>query len=203
MEIEQDIKQEIEPKKSIPTKKVEEPLQEKETIQIEEYNLSHQVETADSFMDDIQSDSLIWNTFKNDIPELMQLSTEFTDDIDQIDLDGMLSCETRDSIVQTIHGYILIFSTLDQMLRMTEALDLLADFLDQLDIDSLTSQQQKKLKILEFINNDITRFLQTVFVYKDDVDIYYLEDSLESSIMQLKNDVLGVEEDEDEELELF
>jgi YesN/AraC family two-component response regulator len=170
----------------------------------DEYILSHTVENADSFMEDIKEDSLIWNTFQNDIPELMQLSEEFSDDIDRIDLDGELTIEIRDSIVQILHGYILIFSTLDQMLRMTEALDLLANFLDELNISELTPTQQRKLKILEFINNDITRFLQTIFVYKDNVDIYYLEDSLESSITQLRNDVLGIEdEDEDDDLELF
>ena len=169
----------------------------------DEYILSHTVENADSFMDELEEDNLIWDTFKNDIPELMQLSIEFTEDIDRIDLEGKLTIEIRDSIVQTLNGYILIFSTLEQMIRMTEALDLLGNFLDELDIETLTLVQQKKLKILEFINNDITRFLQTVFVYKDNVDIYYLEDSLESSITQLKNDVLGIEEEDDDDLELF
>ena len=169
----------------------------------DEYILSHTIENADNFMDELEEDSLIWNAFKNDIPELMQLSVEFTEDIDKIDLEGELTIEIRDRIVQILHGYILIFSTLDQMLRMTEALNLLANFLDELDIETLNPTQQKKLKILEFINNDITRFLQTVFVYKDNVDIYYLEDSLESSITQLKNDVLGIEEEDDDDLELF
>ena len=164
--------------------------------------LSHLVENADHFMDELKEDSLLWDTFENDIPELMQLSQEFSEDIDTMDLENELKTETRDSIVQILHGYILIFSTLDQMLKMTEALNLLANFLDELDIDTLTQHQHQQLKILEFINNDITRFLQTVFVYKDNVDIYYLEDSLESSITQLKNDILGIEIEE-EELEFF
>ncbi|MEA3499153.1 MAG: response regulator [Campylobacterota bacterium] len=171
-------------------------------IKMDDYNLSHTIETADSFMEDIKNDSLIWNTFKNDIPELMQLSEEFSDDIDRIDLEGRLIPEVRDNIVQIIHSYVVIFSTLDAMLKMTEVLDQLANFLDDLEIETLTDQQHKKLKVLEFINNDITRFLQTVFVYKDNVDIYYLEDSLESSITQMRNDVLGIEVEE-EELEFF
>ncbi len=164
-------------------------------------NYSHKKEDANNFMDDIQNDNLIWQTFKDDIPELMQLSEEFSEDIDRIDLEG-LTDEIRNSIVQIVHGYILIFSTLDQMVRMTEVLSQLTAFLEELDIEELTMQQQKKIRILEFINNDITRFLQTVFVYQDTVDIYYLEDSLESSIQQMKNDVLGLEVEEDE-LELF
>ena len=176
---------------------------DRKVVKKDEYILSHTIENADNFMDELKEDSLIWDTFKNDIPELMQLSVEFKEDIDRIDLEGELTIDIRDSIVQTLHGYILIFSTLDQMIRMTETLNLLANFLDQLDIETLTSAQQKKLKILEFINNDITRFLQTVFVYKDNVDIYYLEDSLESSITQLKNDILGIVEEDEDDLELF
>ncbi|MCK5110376.1 MAG: response regulator [Arcobacteraceae bacterium] len=167
------------------------------------YGLSHTIESANSFMDDIKNDNLIWNTFQNDIPELMQLSTDFTDYIDKMDLDGVLTEDIKNGMVQILHGYVLIFSILDQMLKMTEVLDQLANFLDDLNVDSLSDEQHKKLKMLEFINEDITRFLQTVFIYKDDVDIYYLEDSLDSSITQLKNDVLGIEEEDDEELELF
>ncbi len=165
------------------------------------HHFSHTKEDANNFMDDIHSDNLIWQAFKDDIPELMQLSVEFGEDIEKIDLEG-LSSNIRDSIVQIIHGYILIFSTLDQMVRMTEVLSQLTQFLEELEVDTLTEQQLKKLKVLEFIHEDIKRFLQTVFVYQDTVDIYYLEDSLESSIMQMRNDVLGIEVEEDE-LELF
>ncbi|MEA3554766.1 MAG: response regulator [Campylobacterota bacterium] len=197
----QSIKSKEQKIESIPEETID-PIGHTDTNKRDEYILSHTVENADSFMEELEEDSLIWNTFQNDIPELMQLSVEFSEDIDTIDLEDGLSIEIRDSIVQILHGYILIFSTLDQMLRMTEALDLLANFLDDLNIQELTPTQQKKLKILEFVNNDISRFLQTVFVYKDSVDIYYLEDSLESSIQQLKNDVLGIEVEE-EDLEFF
>jgi len=159
--------------------------------------LSHDIKNANTFMNDLEGDDLLWITFKNDIPELMHLSEEFTEDVDRIELDG-LTVELRDSIVSTINSYVRIFSTLDQMLKMTEVLGILGNFLDELDVESLTDEQQKHLKILEYINNDITRFLQTVFVYKDNVDIYYLEDSLESSINQLKNDVLGIVVEEED-----
>ncbi len=180
---------------------VENVIEEVTTTQNDNYHFSHKKEDASNFMDDIQNDNLIWEAFKDDIPELMQLSIEFSEDIDRIDLEG-LNSTIRDSIVQIIHGYILIFSTLDQMVRMTEVLSQLTQFLEELEVDTLTEQQLKKLKVLEFIHEDISRFLQTVFVYQDTVDIYYLEDSLESSISQMKNDVLGIEVEEDE-LELF
>ena len=165
------------------------------------YHFSHKKEDASDFLNSIENDNLIWQAFQNDIPELLQLSSDFSEDIDKIDLDGF-SSDVRDSIAQIIHEYILIFSTLDQMIRMTEVLSQLTQFLEELDVDSLSEKQLKKLKFIGFIYEDIDRFLQTVFVYKDTVDIYYLEDSLESSITRLKNDVLGIEVEE-EELELF
>jgi len=169
------------------------------------YHFSHKKEHADDFMNELQNDNLIWETFKDDIPELIQLSEEFKEDIDAMNLEDLHE-NTRDSMAQTIHSYIIIFSTLDQMVRMTEVLEQLARFLEELDVVNLTEIQQKKLKVLEFIYEDLNRFIQTVFIYQDTVDIYYLEDSLESSITQMKNDVLGLnsnDEDDDDELELF
>ena len=182
------------------TSKIKEVVVEKESIDIDSLS-EHTKKDSSDFMEDIQKDDLIWQTFKDDITELMQLSSDFGEDIDNITLSG-LTGEIRDRIVQIIREYILIFSTLDQMSRMNDVLSQLAEFLEELDIDSLSEEQQKKLKILEFIHNDIGRFLQTIFVYQDTIDIYYLEDSLESSIVQMKNNVLGTQIEE-EELELF
>jgi len=171
---------------------------------VENYHYSHKKEDAEDFMNNISRDYLIWSTFKDDITELLQLSEDFAEDMDRMELDGFRD-DIKDRVIQVLNSYIVIFSTLDQMARMTEVLGQLVNFLYDLDPDSLTDEQQNKMKLLSYINDDITRFLQTVFVYKDTVDIYYLEDSLESSILQLKNQVLGtpVVEDEDDDLELF
>jgi hypothetical protein len=85
------------------------------------------------------------------------------------------------------------------MTKMAGIMKSFAIFLNNLDVDSLTHKQHKCFKMLEFINLDLSRFVQTVFINKENIDIYYLEDSLSSSIKQLENEILGiVEEDEAE-----
>lgn len=174
-----------------------------EELPKEEYNYSHVREDASDFMESIENDDIIWQAFKDDVDELMQLSSDFSDYMDVFNLTGIMTSDIKDNVVQILHSFVHIFATLDQMVKMTEVLESFAGFLDQLDIDTLTQEQHKQLKMLEFINNDISRFLQTVFVYRDKVDIYYLEDSLESSIEQLKNEILGVEIEDEDDMEFL
>jgi YesN/AraC family two-component response regulator len=166
------------------------------------YNLSHKVEDASSFMNELQDDELLWMSFKDDIDELMAISGDLTNYIDKFNLKQNLDDELRVGIVESFINYAKIFSSLDEMKKMSTSLEMLAQFLDELDLESLTQEQQRKLRLLEFINDDITKFLNMVFVYKDRVDIYYLEDSLDSSITQLKGEISGDFVD-DEEFELF
>ncbi|QOG11202.1 response regulator transcription factor [Arcobacter sp. FWKO B] len=174
------------------------PLDDIKPVEKVTYNLSHNREDADEFMESLKNDELMWMAFKDDITELMELSAEFGEDVDNLALNGRLSEGLRTSLVHIVRRYAKIFSQLEQMAKMSDTLELLAEFLEDLDVNILDDEQNRKLKLLEYINNDITRFLQTVFVYKDSVDIYYLEDSLESSILQLKSEMFGLEVEEDE-----
>lgn len=103
------------------------------------------------------------------------------------------------SILRKIYS---IFSFLDELSKLAKVLLKLVIFLESLDLESLTVEKRNKLKILEFIYDDISRFVETVFIYKDTLDISYLEDSLNSSIEQLKMS-FNDEKIEEEELELF
>lgn len=71
------------------------------------------------------------------------------------------------------------------------------------DLLELDEDQVKKLSHLEFIHSDISKFIKIIFIEKATLDIHYLEDSLRSSVHQLKQNVLGTEIMDDSELELF
>jgi YesN/AraC family two-component response regulator len=168
-------------------------------VDLSKIPLSRDIKKANEFMKDIEGDDLLWISFKDDINELIQLSMDFSEDIERIILYELLTSEIQSNIVYILNSYSNVFSTLDQMTKMAGIMKSFAIFLNNLDVDSLTHKQHKCFKMLEFINLDLSRFVQTVFINKENIDIYYLEDSLSSSIKQLENEILGiVEEDEAE-----
>ena len=146
----------------------------------ENYHFSHKREDAKEFMNTIKKDNLLWEAFKDDIPELLQLCEDLSDDVFKIELEGFIP-EIQNGLMETISRFIAIFSELDEMVKMTEVLEDMIKFLGELNPDTLSKEQTEKLKLLEYIYEDINRFIQTVFVYQDTVDIYYLEVCNESS----------------------
>jgi YesN/AraC family two-component response regulator len=99
-----------------------------------------------------------------------------------------------------------IHTTLSQMGGAMNAMSLvifdLASFLDKIDFASLNDEQKNKLNMLEFIYDDISKFVNIVFVEEKTINIHYLEDSLRSSIKQLEQNIFNVEVEE-EDFELF
>ena len=97
---------------------------------------AREIETADDFINELQSDEYHSLTFENDMASLMQYNDDFKEQIEMLSLNG-LTFEIRNDIVRTLDGYVEIFSTFDKMSRMTETIQLLMNFLIELDIDSL------------------------------------------------------------------
>lgn len=156
---------------------------------------------AKNFISEMKKDNLVWNSMESQIEELFQLNEEFNEQIEKIYLNDISASTIIEIsiILRKIHN---IFSYTEELFNLSKVLLNLAVFLEDLNIDSLSEEKRNKLKILEFIYDDISRFIETVFVYEDTLDVYYLEDSLKSSIEQLKMNLLN-EKIEEEEFELF
>lgn len=163
--------------------------------------LSHKVEDASNFMEKLEENELSYLILDDQIESLVEYAEDFSRCVNRIYLnkfDKKTIIEIA-GIITSIRNIFLLMNSLD---NLTYTLEQISNYLIDLDFDSLDKSQKDKLKILEFICDDISRYIDTVFVYKDTVDIYYLEDSLNSSFEQLKMN-LGDQDFEEEELDLF
>ena len=163
--------------------------------------ISHERVHAHHFIEELQSDDLAWTAIESDIEELYNLNEDFENRIEKVYLND-ISQEVLYEISSILRKIYLIFTRVEILEKMSAVIFELSLFLESLDFELLNNDVRNRLRILEFIYDDIARFINTVFIYQDTLDIHYLEDSLESSINQLKMNVLS-QNIEEEELELF
>lgn len=163
--------------------------------------IKHTQVDASKFIEDLKIDSLSWISIEPQIEELLEINEEFEELIEKMHLNSVTEelVEKIAHILKKIYG---IFLHVDALSNISQVILELSTFLSDLDFEVLSEDRVDKLKILEFIYDDLSRFIQTVFVYQDTLDIHYLEDSLKSSLEQLRMNVLD-EEVEEEELEFF
>ena len=164
-------------------------------------SIEHEQVAANKFMEELKIDTLAWISIEPQIEELLEVNEDFEELIEKIYLND-ITTEIINSISVILRKIYSIFTYIDELSNISDVIFELASFLDSIDVDELSDEKKQKLKILEFIYDDLSRFIQTVFVYQDTLDIHYLEDSLRSSVEQLKINISN-EEIEEEELELF
>ena len=201
------LKNDLDNKSKNNTLKTIEKNQENKTTEIKSNNITsnnninHKRVDAKEFISQMKKDNLAWNSMEGQLEELFQLNEEFNEEIEKIYLNDISSSTIMAiaNILKKIHD---IFSYTEELFNLAKVLLSLSTFLHDLDLDSLSEDKKNKLKILEFIYDDISRFIETVFVYEDTLDVYYLEDSLKSSIEQLKMNLLN-EKIEEEDFEFF
>lgn len=180
--------------KDVPCKIVEKPTQSAASV------LAKKQLSSKKFLNQIQQDAT-WNLVSDDITTLIEISDDFEVYINQI-YEGELTHKLLVNMSFLLKKMQNILSQIQIMREMAALFLELAEFMQEVDFDALGDEQKQKFKMLEFIYDDIARFVQTVFVYKDTIDIHYLKDSLKSSIEQLKIAVLNAPFEE-EEFELF
>nr|WP_321267068.1 response regulator [uncultured Sulfurimonas sp.] len=189
--------------KEVPVKK------EIKVVETEEKVVETKVQTmtnhipldVNDFFASLQNDTVAWGAIAGDINLLLELNEDFESYISLI-YTNKLNNNALYSISSILKKMYTILTQIAAMSSMTNVLFNLANFVEEVDYSQLNDEQKNKFKILEFIYDDISRFIETVFVYKDAIDIHYLEDSLNSSIEQLKQSIYNLPFEE-EELELF
>ena len=157
--------------------------------------------SGQDFTNTLEGDEITWIAVADDISAILELKDDFEHYIEFIYSDK-ITPEILRKTSDILKKMYIKLSQIDAMQNMTLVLFDLASFIEELDFKTLSEEQLQKFKILEFVYDDISRFIDTVFVYKDSINIYYLEDSLKISVNQLKNNVLNTSFEETE-LELF
>jgi len=163
--------------------------------------IAHKALNSESFMDSLQSDEFLWLAFENDIATLLELQEDFEYIVSGFRLNSITQ-KMLFSFSKTLRKVHTIFMQMDSLTKISQTFLDLIYFIEDLDYKRVTQEQINHFKMLEFIYEDISRFIETVFIHKDTIDIHYLEDSLGSSLKQLKQSVLQIPIEE-EELELF
>ena len=180
-------------------KTLEVPQQTKEMTSV--VGIAHESVNASSFNDALKSDEVAWSVMEEEISVILELKEDLEHYVGLIFSDKV-SKEVLYEISSVLRKMYTSFSQIDSMKNMTLVLFELASFIEEVDYSQLSQEQMEKFKIIEFFYDDIARFIETVFVYKDTIDVFYLEDSLRSSVTQLKHSVLQTQIEE-EEFELF
>lgn len=183
--------------KTTQTKQIKKEVEQKDL----NASIEHEQVAATKFMEELKIDTLAWISIEPQIEELLEVNEDFEELIEKIYLND-ITTEIINSISVILRKIYSIFTYIDELSNISDVIFELASFLDSINVDELSDEKKQKLKILEFIYDDLSRFIQTVFVYQDTLDIHYLEDSLRSSVEQLKMNISN-EEIEEEELELF
>lgn len=133
--------------------------------------------------------------------DLINLDKKFDHQIQILYL-NKLNEEFISKVIEILDEIAKKFESTRTLTNFGLVLKRLSNFLASLNFSKLNKIQIDNLRILEFIYDDISRFIYTVFVYKDSIDVNYLEYSLKSSIEQINGNILD-EKIIEEELELF
>lgn len=97
-----------------------------------------------------------------------------------------LSQEALHDICSILNQLYQNLSKLEACNRICDIIHNMAVFLEELDFDALNENQKAKLKVLTFFYSDLSRFIKTVYVFKESIDLEYLIGSLQKSLEQLK-----------------
>ncbi|ABB44246.1 response regulator receiver domain protein (CheY-like) [Sulfurimonas denitrificans DSM 1251] len=152
--------------------------------------------------------------YKNQNRTILHLNSEMEQDIEYLlelrdDLENLVNELHYGVEVSVINGISSVLSKIYTLLsqigattKISVVIFELANFLESINFELLSDEQKSKLEMMEFIYDDIAKFVDLIFVKREVQDTSYLEDSLRSSLSQLKQSVFNdflVEE----EFELF
>lgn len=87
--------------------------------------------------------------------------------------------------------------------KLSATFEQLSDFLTQLDLSSISAENYSAFDYLTTIVEDITIYLDELFVYKLFKDVHVFEDSLENNIKYFEDSLCNKIEEDDDNLEFF
>lgn len=152
--------------------------------------------SANSFVNSVEYDVQI------EIEYLLSLNEDFERYIDLIYANGF----EEEYLIEITSLLKKIYTTISQMpplLQMSHIIFDLAAFLEGIEFETLSSEQIHQLNVIEYIYEDISKFITVVFIENSVDDIHYLEESLKSSVLQLKQNFLNKTIEDEEDFELF
>jgi len=173
---------------------------ENNSVNVEEL-LQKKLVNSTQFEEYLKQNDITKQKFEMLTQNLLDLNYKFNKCIEKIYINGF-NQSLLDNMTDILNQIVLEFEKVTTLKKLSNVISELVRFLSNIRIKYLSLTQMDKLRIIEFIYDDISRYINTVFVFRDTVDIHYLEDSLSTSIMQLKQRMYNTELNE-VELEIF
>lgn len=158
--------------------------------------------SASQFMEELeQRDD--FSVLKFTIDSFLDLDQDFEKQINQLIIHNGSDelPELMEQLSEALFTYEESLAKFDEFKALANAFGSLAEFVynikDEREVDG------RVFDLLSFLNDDLTSFISHVFDLQDVENIHYLDDSMISSLEQIKYTFKKDEYEDDDELELF
>ncbi len=128
------------------------------------------------------------------------------DDLNET-LERLKDLEISKEIFSNISSNLLqlsrIFHENENLKKLSYLLEEFSQFLDSIELESIEPSRFSSFDYLTNIIEDLTLYIDELFVYRLFKDVAVFEDSMENNIGYFESQLFGLKEDEDENLEFF
>jgi CheY-like chemotaxis protein len=113
-----------------------------------------------------------------------------------------ISQKMKDDLVDILFDYEDSLMKLNKFDKLAEMFGTLGYFIDSIPIEQVNN---KSFQIMWYLNDDLRKLVQHVFVKKDVANIHFLDESIVSSLQQLKDNFnkCNIDSSDQDEIELF
>ncbi|MCK5293154.1 MAG: response regulator [Arcobacteraceae bacterium] len=171
---------------------------QKEVEKVEEEKVKLNVKV---FMEKIkEEDPESYHFFETQKEAIMEALNELSDDYEMVVYKHYEDSESLENLIKHVSKLYSTFLHFDNLKIEAVELERLATILETIELDNTNEQQMEAFDILEFLIEDIKRFVIDMFFEENVEDINYFRDSLKENITLFEN-ILNevVEEDEDDD----
>ena len=170
---------------------------QKEIEKVEEEKVKLNVK---AFMDKIKEDDPeSYHFFETQKEAIMEALNELSDDYEMVVYKHYEDDEPFENLIKHTAKLYSTFLHFDNLKREAVELERLSEILGTIELDNTNEQQMEAFDILEFLIEDIKRFVIDMFFEENVEDINYFHDSLRENITLFENTLNEVQEDEDDD----
>ncbi len=155
---------------------------------IQKYDKSETNHNIDEFLDQYSGNMMFINDDLNEsLEKLRNLE---------------LSKENFKNISTALFQLSIIFAEEKKLVTVSKIFSHFAELLINLDLETINPENYSAFDLLTRIIEDLTIYIDELFIYKVLKEVHLFEDSMENNINYFESELLGVEQDT-EELEFF
>ncbi len=141
------------------------------------------------------------DTIDDDLEELNELELDLQSELYEFEYSQKY--ETLKTISTIFKSYARALFRLIEFSDLGDAVEAVAFYLDELTQEHVDSNAFMIKEVIQSVHDDLANWNEIVFITQRTDDIHYLDSSLYSTIIELKNAFEASDDDEDDEIEFF